>query len=170
VTCLARRPTGTIALGALGLVALTAAHAISQRDLEPERPPPREAAYSSQVAATGSGRCALYHARFGGRRAELIQVTQGGVRNYVVIEVGKRDPALRSLRSTWLRAAYGEADHVWLGEWGSAEAAMLRAARLCPAAQRCWPPERDCGPKADVSTTPAQIFFRHWPPATTSGM
>jgi hypothetical protein len=168
VTCVAPRPTGTIALGALGLVALTAAHAIGQRDLEPERPSP--AAYSSQVAATGSGRCALYHARFGGRRAELIQVRKGSVRNYVVIEVGKRDPALRSLRSTWLRTAYGEAEHVWLGEWGSAAAAMLRAARLCPAAQRCWPPDTDCGPSADVATTPAQIFFRHWPPATASGI
>jgi len=167
---LAPRPTGTIALGMLGLVALTAAHAIGTRDPQPEQPSRSEAAYSSGVATTGSDRCALYHARFGGRRAELIQVTQGGVRNYVVIEVGKRDPALRTLRSTWLRAAYGEGEHVWLGEWGSAEAAMLRAARLCPAAQRCWPGERDCGPKEDASTTPAEIFFRHWSPASATAM
>ena len=73
---------------------------------------------------------------------------RGGVPNYVVVEIGKRDPSMRSLRAAWLKANYGDAEHVWLGEYGSAEAAMARAARLCPAERRCWPGEADCGPQA----------------------
>jgi hypothetical protein len=84
--------------------------------------------------------------------------------NYVILEVGKADPAARTLRSTWLRAAFGGAEQVWLGEYGSAEAAILRAAQLCPAALRCWPGESGCGPNEDAAT-PAQIFFDHRPPA-----
>jgi hypothetical protein len=152
----------------LGLLALTAAHAIVARDIAAEPPSQRTAAHSREAALAGSSRCALYHARFGGRRAQLIRVTQGAVWNYVIIEVGKTDPASRILRSTWLRAAYGEAEHVWLGEYGSAEAAIKSAARLCPTTQRCWAGETDCGPKADT-TTPAQIFFDRWPP-TPPGM
>ena len=73
---------------------------------------------------------------------------RGAVPNYVVVEIGKRDPSMRSLRAAWLKANYGDAEHVWLGEYGSAEAAMARAARLCPAERRCWPGEADCGPQA----------------------
>ena len=95
--------------------------------------------FREAMAVVGFTRCALYHARFGGRRAQLIRVMKGRVSNYVVLEIGKRDPAMRSLRSNWLKANYGDAEHVWLGEYGSADAAMARAARHCPAAQRCWP-------------------------------
>jgi len=91
------------------------------------------------------------------------------VRNYVIIEVGKRDPGLRILRSTWLQAAYGEAEHVWLGEYGSAEAAIKSAARLCPESERCWTGESGCGPKEEVMT-PAQIFFGRWPSTSPPGM
>src|SRR5205814_736111 len=113
--------------------------------------------------------CAHAHARFGGWRAQLSRVTKGSVRNYVVVEVGKRDPAMRSLRSNWLKANYGDAEHVWLGEYASAEAAMERAARLCLPDRRCWPGEADCGPQAE-SPTAAQLFFGRWPPPAAPAM
>ena len=72
---------------------LTAAHAIVARDIASEPPSRRMATYSREAAAAGSNRCALYHARFGGRRAQLIRVMQGSVWNYVIIEVGKTDPS-----------------------------------------------------------------------------
>ena len=84
---------------------------------------------------------------------------QGGVPNYVVVEVGKRDPLLRLQRGRWLQAAYGSGEQTWLGEFSSAEAAMARAARLCPPSLRCWPGEPDCGQQADA-LTPAQAFLR----------
>ena len=146
---------------------LTAAHAIVARDIAAE-PPSRRTTADAREAAAASSRCALYHARFGGRRAQLIRVIQGSVWNYVIIEVGKPGPASRLLRNTWLRAAYGEGEHVWLGEYGSAEAALRRAARLCPAAQRCWAGESGCGPKEDAST-PARIFFDRWPAISSPG-
>jgi len=124
-------------------------------------------AYDREAEAAGSERCALYHARFGGQRAQLIAITKGSVRNYVVVEVGKRDPAMRSLRSNWLRANYGEAEHVWLGDYVSADAALARAAGRCPLAQRCSPGEPDCGP-AEQSLTPARVFFSQ--PSPDNGM
>ena len=72
--------------------------------------------------------------------------------------VGKRDPAMRSLRSNWLSAMYGDGEHVWLGEYASADGALARAARLCPPASRCWPGDADCGPKTPT-LTPTQAFF-----------
>jgi len=146
------------AIAVAGLLLLTAVHAVGRRGTEAEQPSPREAANSREAMAAGSGRCALYHARFGGRRAQLIKVMRGSVSNYVVLEVGKRDPSMRSLRSNWLKANYGDAEHVWLGEYGSADSAVARAARLCPPASRCWPGEAGCGPEAQ-SLTPAQVFF-----------
>jgi hypothetical protein len=163
-----RKSRGVIALALLALLLLTAAHAILARDSA--NPPSRRAVVRAhEAAAAGSSRCTLYHARFGGRRAQLILIVQGPVRNYVIIEVGKRDPASRILRSTWLRAAYGEAEHIWLGEYGSAEAAGARAARLCPASERCWAEDSGCGPK-EGAMTPAQIFFGNWPPISPPGM
>jgi hypothetical protein len=153
-----------LAAAAAGLVLLTGAYATSQRGAEVAQLSPREAAYSREAMAAGSGRCALSHARFGGRRAQLIRVMKGSVSNYVVMEIGKRDPNMRSLRSNWLKANYGEVEHVWLGEYGSAEAAMVRAARLCPAERRCWPGEADCGPEAQAAQPPAQVFFGRWSP------
>jgi hypothetical protein len=149
--------TFVAALFAAVLLVLTAVHACLQRGTEAERQSPGEAAYARE-AATGSGRCALYRARFGGQRAQLIKVMRGSVSNYVVMEVGKRDPSMRSLRSTWLKAAYGDAEHVWLGEYGSADTALAQAARLCPPERRCWPGDADCGPQAQIMT-PAQVFF-----------
>jgi hypothetical protein len=147
-----------IALAALGLIVLTTAHA----SLEPERSARREWAMPREAPATGSSRCALYHARFGGRRAQLIRVTQGSVRNYVIVEHGKRDPATRALKSSWLSSAYGMGESVWLGEYHSAEAAIVRAVELCPPAQRCWGGETGCGPKEDT-LTPAELFLRSTP-------
>jgi hypothetical protein len=164
-----RKSRGAIALALLALVVLTAAHAIIARNRAAPPPSRHTAAHWREAGAAGSNRCTLYHARFGGRRAQLILITQGPVRNYVIVEVGKRDPASRILRSTWLRAAYGEAEHIWLGEYGSAEAAIRSAARLCPASERCWAEESGCGPK-DNAMTPAQIFFGRWPPISPSGM
>jgi len=164
-----RKSRGAIALALLALVLLTAVHAIVARDGAAQLPSRHTAAQWRAAAAAGSSRCTLYHARFGGRRAQLILITRGPVRNYVIVEVGKRDPASRILRSTWLRAAYGEAEHIWLGEFGSAEAAIRSAARLCPVSERCWAEDSGCGPKEDAMT-PAQIFFGRRPPTSASGM
>jgi hypothetical protein len=140
------------------LVLVTCVYVYIQRGTDTEQVSPREVAFSREAVAAGSGRCALYHARFGGQRAQLIKVMRGSVSNYVVLEVGKRDPTMRPLRSNWLKATYGDAEHVWLGEYGSADAALARAARLCPPALRCWPGEADCGPETQL-LTPAQVFF-----------
>ncbi len=161
--------TSVAAAAATGLVLATFAHAAIQGGTEPAPPSPREAAYAREAEAAASERCALYHARFGGRRAQLIAVMQGSVRNYVVMEVGKRDPVMRTLRSNWLHANYGEAEHVWIGEYGSADAALAKAAHLCPAAQRCWPDEFGCGPQAK-SPSAAQVFFDLLPSAVTPEM
>jgi hypothetical protein len=104
-------------------------------------------------------RCAISHARFGSRRAQLVRVMRGDVPNFVVLEFGKRDPLLRLQRGRWLNAAYGTGEQTWLGEFGSAEAAMTRAARLCPPSLRCWPGEPDCGPQTPP-LAPAQVFLR----------
>src|SRR5262245_29473209 len=158
-----------VGLAALGLIALTAAHAVGERTSAPEPPARREVGSAREAAATGPERCRLYHARFGGGRAELLRVSTGGVSTYLVIELGKRDPAMRRVRHTWLRAAYGDAGRVWLGEFASAEAAMLRATLYCPATQRCWPGESACAPEAEAAT-PAQIFLGRWPPASATGL
>ena len=158
-----------VGLAALGLLALTAAHAVGERSNAPEPPSRREPGFAREAAATGPERCRLYHARFDGGRAELLRVSTGDVYTYLVVELGKRDPAMRMVRRTWLRATYGEADRIWLGEFASAEAAMLRAALYCPAAQRCWPGESACAPEAEAAT-PAQIFLGRWPPASAAGL
>jgi len=138
---------------------LTLAAAYSQRGKEDGPRSPRRDTRSVEVAPTQSGRCAISHARFGGRRAQLIMVMRGSVPNYVVVEVGRRSPLAPFQRNDWLRAAYGSGEHTWLGDFGSAQAAVARAARLCPPALRCWPGEADCGQQADA-LTPAQAFLR----------
>ena len=160
------------AIGATAFVLLTWVHAASQRGAGREEGASRGGDYAHEVeVAAGSERCALYHARFGGQRAQLVRVMQGSVPNYIVIEVGKRDPRMRSLRSNWLRSAYGDAEPVWLGEYGSAEAAMTRALKLCPPDRRCWPQDVDCGPQAPArALTPTQVFFGSWPPAVAPAM
>ena len=152
------KPITIAALAAAGLLLLTLAAAYSQRGKKDAPRSPDRDTRSVEVAPTASGRCAIAHARFGGRRAQLIQVMQGEVPNYVVLEVGKRSPLAPFQRNDWLRAAYGSGEHTWLGEFSSAQAAIARAARLCPPSLRCWPGEADCGRQADA-LTPAQAFL-----------
>lgn len=122
-----------------------------------------EAAFARRSARTvepapETGRCAIFQARFGGARAELVRVMRGSVANYVVIEVGKRDPLLRRQRSIWLRATYGDGELTWIGSYSSPDAAMARAVGLCPAHLRCWPGDSECGSK-DEMLSPARTFL-----------
>ena len=152
------KPISIAAMVAAILVLLTFVAAYSQRGKEHDPLLPRRDTRSVEAAPVEAGRCAISHARFGGRRAQLIKVMKGEVPNYVVVEVGKRDPLLRLQRGRWLRAAYGGGEQTWLGEFSSAEAAMARSARLCPPALRCWPGDADCGPQAQP-LTPAHAFL-----------
>lgn len=152
------KPITIAAIAAAGLLLLTLAVAYSQRGREDGPRSPRRDTRSVDAAPATSGRCAIAHARFGGRRAQLVMVMQGSVPNYVVVEVGRRSPLAPFQRNDWLHAAYGGGEHTWLGEFSSAEAAMAKAARLCPPALRCWPGEADCGQQADA-LTPAQAFL-----------
>jgi len=110
------------------------------------------------VAPPGS-RCAINHARFGGRTAQLYKVVKDGMANYVVMEIGsRRDPLMRFIRNDWLRMAYGEAaQRVWLGSFSSSDAALAKAAELCPPPMRCLPGDEDCAVEARHES-PAQIF------------
>ena len=155
---MAVNPISMAAIAAAGLIVLTCADAYRQRGTPAEPPTRRNAAYSAEAVAIEPSRCAIDHAQFGGQRAQLIKVMRGNVANYVVLEVGKRDPLMRARRTQWLRAAYGEAEHVWLGEYSSADAALARAAQFCPPAIRCWPGDADCGRRVPL-LTPAQAFF-----------
>jgi hypothetical protein len=138
---------------------LTLVVAYSQRGKEDgPRSPRRDTTRSVEAAPAASDRCAISHARFGGRRAQLVKVMRGDVPNYVVVEVGRRSPLAPFQRADWLRAAYGSGEHTWLGEFSSAQAAMVRAARLCPPSLRCWPGDAECGPQAQP-LTPAQAFL-----------
>jgi hypothetical protein len=148
------------AMLAAGLVLLTLAAALREWRRKPDPLKPRPVERSVEARPETGGRCAIHRARFGGRRAHLVKVMKGGVPNYVVLEVGKRDPLLRLQRVDWLRAVYGGAEQTWLGEYGSAESALMRAARLCPAALRCWPGEPGCGPQAEP-VEPARAFLNH---------
>lgn len=112
-----------------------------------------------EAAAVERGPCAIDHARFGGQRAQLVKVMRGSVPTYVVLEVGRRDPSMRMRRAQWLRAAYGEdVEHIWIGEFSSADAALARAAKLCPAELRCMPGDPGCG-RLTPLLTPVQIFL-----------
>jgi hypothetical protein len=118
----------------------------------------RDAAQSVTAALADRGPCALDYARFGGQRAQLIKAVRGTVANFVVLEVAGRDPLQRSQRIRWLRAAYGDAEHVWLGEFASPEAALARAAELCPPAWRCRETDAGCG-RVTPLVTPIRAFF-----------
>src|SRR5690349_9623288 len=96
------------AVVAAGLVLATFAHAVSRTTPQTGPRSLRQMVHDREAETAGPERCALYHARFGGQRAQLVAVRKGSVRNYVVMEVGQRDPAMRSLRSNWLHANYGE--------------------------------------------------------------
>jgi len=152
------KPITIAAIAATALLLLTLAAAYSQRGKKDAPRAPGRDQRSVEATPAQSGRCAIAHARFGGRRAQLIQVMQGEVPNYVVLEVGKRSPLAPFQRNDWLRAAYGSGEHTWLGEFSSAQAAMARAAKLCPPSLRCWPGEADCGRQADA-LTPVQAFL-----------
>ncbi len=139
---------------------LTGAYAFSQRLAKVEEPP-RPAAQSptDEAANVATGRCAINHARFGGQRAQMFKVTKDGVANFVVLEVGsKRDPLMRFIRNDWLRMAYGEgSQRVWLGGFPTVDAALEKAAELCPPPLRCLPGDAACALEARHAT-PAQIF------------
>jgi hypothetical protein len=147
------------ALAAAGLVLLTGAFALGRRLAEVGEPQQKPARSAADQAAPAEGRCAINHARFGGRRAQMYKVIKDGVANYVVMEVGsKRDPLMRFVRKDWLRVAYGEdAQQVWLGGFGSSDAALARAAELCPLQERCLPGDAGC-PSEARHATPAQVF------------
>jgi hypothetical protein len=154
------RPLSVAALAAAGLVLLTGAYAFSHRAAKLEEPAPRSGSSSGdEAAAVVTGRCAINHARFGGQRAQMFKVTKDGVANYVVMEVGsRRDPLMRFIRNDWLRMAYGEAaQRIWLGSFSSTDAALARAAELCPPSLRCLPGDAGCAVEARHAT-PAQIF------------
>ena len=137
---------------------LTLVAAYSRRGPHDGPVSPRRDTRSVESAPAASGRCAISQARFGGRRAQLVKVMRGEVPNYVVIEVGRRDPLVPFQRADWLRAAYGNGEHTWLGEFSSAQAAMVKAARSCPPSLRCWPGDAGCGPEV-MALTPAQAFL-----------
>jgi hypothetical protein len=144
---------------AAGLVLLTFAAAYSQRGEKDDllvlhRAPPRVEPVPETTA-----RCAIFHARFGGPRADLVKVMRGGVANYVVLDVGRHDPLLKQQRGVWLRGAYGEGEHTWLGAYSSPNAAMRQAARLCPPNLRCWPGDADCGSREEI-LTPVRAFLQ----------
>ena len=62
------------AVGATAFVLLTWVHAASQRGAGREEGASRGGDYAHEVeVAAGSERCALYHARFGGQRAQLVE-------------------------------------------------------------------------------------------------
>jgi hypothetical protein len=150
------RTTTLLAIAAAGLVLLTGLDAHRQSGEPAERSHPRHGPIGAAEAEQGP--CAIDHARFGGQRAQLVKVLRSGAPSYVVLEVGRRDPSMRTRRAQWLRAAYGQAEHVWLGEFTSADAALTRAAKLCPPEVRCLPGTPDCGRLAPLPT-PAQVFF-----------
>jgi hypothetical protein len=153
-----RKPLSLAAMAAATLLLLTLTTEYSRRSNQDGLDAPRRPTRSVD-AEPASSRCAIFHARFGGSRAQLVKVMVGSVPNYVVIEVGRRDPLMRRQRVNWLRATYGDGEQSWLGDYGSPEAALLRAAQLCPPQLRCWPGEEDCGPRM---LTPSQAFLQGW--------
>jgi len=136
------------ALVAAGLVLMTGALAVRERAeraaaaLSDRSPPPDQAA----EAIDADGPCSIYHARFGGTRARLVRIRRGEVANYVIVEVSRGGRVLPSVQRAWLRAAFGEGELVWLGEFASPEAALSKAGQLCPQTARCQHGEPDCGP------------------------
>jgi hypothetical protein len=138
------------ALLATACVALTAGHALHRADARvapDDRVEPGSMPDAGGWAVEGEPqRCAIYHARFGGTRAELVRLVVGDVANYVVLEVSRGTRLPPSVPSAWLRAAFGAAEPAWLGEFASPDSALQRAARLCPASTRCAVGEQNCGP------------------------
>ena len=140
-------PMRMAALVAAGLVLMTGALALRERAeraaIRSDWRPPGDRA---EEAVDSDRRCSIYHARFGGTRARLVRIARGNVANYVVVEVSRGSRVLPSVQRAWLRAAFGEGEMVWLGEFAAPDTALSRAARLCPEAARCRPGEPDCGP------------------------
>jgi hypothetical protein len=143
---------------AAGLLVVTLIVASSGRDLQDEGGFARERPRTADAVPESNGRCAIFQARFGGSRADLVKVMRGDVANYVVLEMGRRDPLLRRQRVIWLRGAYGDGEQTWIGSFSSPDAAMMRAVKLCPVHLRCWPGDAQCGSKEDIAA-PARIFL-----------
>jgi hypothetical protein len=156
---MAHKPTSLAAVAAAALLLLTIVDGYRQSGNGREPASERDAVQPAAAAQAEPGPCALDYARFGGQRAQLIKVVRGGVANFVVLEVASRDPLQRSQRLRWLSAAYGDAEHVWLGEFASPEAALERAVQLCPPAWRCMEGENGCG-RVTPLVTPIRAFFQ----------
>ncbi|HZT47450.1 MAG TPA: hypothetical protein VFA64_05715 [Hyphomicrobiaceae bacterium] len=159
---MAHKLTSLAAVVAAALLLVTVVDGYRQSGSGREPGSEREAVQPVPAAHAEPGPCALDYARFGGQRAQLIKIVRGSVANFIVLEVASRDPLQRSQRVRWLRAAYGEAEHVWLGEFVSPEAALERAVQLCPPAWRCGEGEEGCG-RITPLVTPIRAFF-HQPP------
>ncbi len=151
------RALSAAAAAAAGLVFVTLATAYSRRGTVDSLLAPHRVASQVEPMPETTARCAIFHARFGGPRADLVKVMRGGVANYVVLEVGRRDPLLKQQRGAWLRGAYGDGEQIWLGAYSSSDAAMREAARLCPPMLRCWPGDADCVSREEM-LTPARAF------------
>jgi hypothetical protein len=159
---MAHRPASLAAVVVAVLLLLTAVDGYRQSGNG--REPAFRLDSATQPAATTTaqpepGPCALDYARFGGQRAQLIKAVRGNVANFVVLEIASRDPLQRSQRIRWLRAAYGDAEHIWFGEFDSAEAALARAVQLCPPAWRCTEGDDGCG-RITPLVTPIRAFFQ----------
>jgi hypothetical protein len=140
---------GAAALLATACVALTAGHALHRADARvtaDDRAEPGARAAAGSAEPGEPQRCAIYHARFGGTRAELVKLIVGDVANYVVLEVSRGTRLPPTVPSAWLKAAFGAAEPSWLGEFASPDSALQRAVRLCPASTRCAVGEENCGP------------------------
>jgi hypothetical protein len=139
---------GAAAFLATGLLAITAGRVLYQPRVLATAPRPGASvpAAAAFPGAAAQRRCAIYHARFGGTRAQLVVVIAVDVANYVVMEVASGARLPPSIPSAWLRAAFGAAETFWLGEFASPESALRRAASLCPESMRCLIGTPNCGP------------------------
>lgn len=150
-------PLVVSAIAAAALLVLTGAHLLSVRaaagpsDAVPKRPG-RAAVPSPSDTPVSEGRCAIRQAHFGGSRARLVRTRKDGVVHYAVIEFLPRgNPMTANYQGDWLRATYGAAETTTLGYFGSARAALVRAAKLCPPPFRCWPGRAGCGEERALS-------------------
>jgi hypothetical protein len=150
------------ALAAAALLVLTGAHALRLRAAAgpPDPVPKRQRSTAVQPPAdiaVSEGRCRIRQAHFGGSRARLVRADKDGVVDFAVIDFLPRgNPMTANYQGDWLMATYGAAETTTLGYFGSARAALVRAAQLCPPPFRCWPGRAGCGEERALS--PAELF------------
>jgi hypothetical protein len=156
---LASVAAGSLVLFTAGQALREGAARLAQQDADATRAAGTPRTWAPSLSAwPGPGPCTISQAHFGGRRAQLVELSKGGVAQFLIIEVGPPDPMLAHQRSDWVRAYAQGADTLWLGEFPSIAAASARAARLCPPALRCWVGQGRCGA---VPASAAQVFFGH---------